>query len=65
MSEEQIKFVDKSENALKILAGKIANRQEYTLPGLEKPRWLLFVEKVGKTPEKYPRLPGFPAKHPL
>lgn len=65
MSEEQMKNVDKSENALKILAGKIANRQEYTLPGLEKPRWLLVVEKVGKTPEKYPRLPGFPSKHPL
>jgi 16S rRNA (guanine527-N7)-methyltransferase len=65
VTEEQIKTVDKSENALAILGGKIADRQEYTLPGLDAPRWLLAVEKVGKTPPKYPRLPGLPSKHPL
>jgi len=65
VTEEQMRFVDKSENALKILAGKIAEKQDYNLPGLETKRWLLVVEKVGKTSEKYPRLPGLPSKHPL
>jgi len=65
VSQEQAKTVDKSQNALKILGGKILESQEYRLPGLEVPRGLVVVEKVGKTPAKYPRLPGFPSKHPL
>lgn len=65
LTDEQMKTVDKSENALKILAGKIVEKQDYNLPGLESKRWLLVVEKVGKTSLKYPRLPGLPSKHPL
>jgi 16S rRNA (guanine527-N7)-methyltransferase len=65
LSQDQMRLVDKSKNALDILQGKITEQQEYRLPGIEHPRWLLVVEKMGKTPEKYPRLPGFPSKHPL
>ncbi len=31
----------------------------------EKERWLVILEKVGKTPAKYPRKVGVPAKKPL
>lgn len=65
LSDDQAKAVDKSKNALTILGGKISELTQYRLPGQEHPRWLWVVEKVGKTPVKYPRHPGFPSKHPL
>ncbi len=37
----------------------------YKLPIIEHKRSLLFLEKVGKTPDRYPRRPGIPQKRPL
>lgn len=65
MTRDQLKIVDKSEKALKILQGKIVKRAEYSLPGLEQSRYFVIVEKVGKTPDTYPRSVGQPSKHPL
>ena len=65
MTEEQLASVDKAENALKQLQGKILKRADYSLPGLSHRRWLLLVEKMGKTPASYPRAVGVPSKKPL
>jgi 16S rRNA (guanine527-N7)-methyltransferase len=65
ITEGQMKTVDKSEKALKILEGKIVKRAEYSLPGLDQPRYFVIVEKMGKTPATYPRPVGQPSKNPL
>jgi 16S rRNA (guanine527-N7)-methyltransferase len=57
--------VDKSARALKVLGGKVGNVVEFTLPFSGEGRSLVLVQKVGKTPKGYPRLPGTPAKDPL
>jgi 16S rRNA (guanine527-N7)-methyltransferase len=35
------------------------------LPGLAETRHLVIIDKVARTPDKYPRSPGRPAKRPL
>jgi 16S rRNA (guanine527-N7)-methyltransferase len=65
MTEEQLKAVDKSENALKALHCKIIKRNDYSLPGLRQPRSIVIVEKLGKTSDTYPRPVGQPSKKPL
>jgi len=65
MTEEQMKSVDKSKEALRILSGSIVQKKEYSLPGLTYPRAILFVEKMGKTPSAYPRSAGKPSRSPL
>jgi 16S rRNA (guanine527-N7)-methyltransferase len=65
MTEGQLEAVDKSQNALQLLHGKIIQSMEYQLPGLHQPRRLVVVEKLGKTPEGYPRAAGKPSKNPL
>lgn len=54
-------------NALSELGGKVADvlsMDEYS-PPLPVDRWLISVEKVRRTPGKYPRRVGVPAKQPL
>lgn len=65
MTKDQLRIVDKSQKALQLLLGKIIKTTEYQLPGLEQPRHLVLVEKLGKTPEGYPRAPGKASKNPL
>lgn len=65
MTTDQLKIVDKSKKALQLLQGEIVKTVEYQLPGLEQPRHLVLVEKLGKTPEGYPRAVGKPSKVPL
>lgn len=65
VTEDQLQIVDKSQRALDLLGGQIVQKQGYSLPGLEQNRWLLFVEKLGKTSENYPRPTGRPSKKPL
>jgi len=65
MTDDQFKAVDKFEKALHLLHSKITHRVDYSLPGLSQKRWLVIVEKMGKTPETYPRPVGQPSKHPL
>ena len=56
-----------SANALAQLGGKIAGM--HSMSGLSPPlppdRWLVCVEKVRRTPGRYPRRTGVPAKQPL
>jgi 16S rRNA (guanine527-N7)-methyltransferase len=65
MTEEQMKSVDKSKNALQILQSNIVKTVNYSIPGFTQPRTLLVVEKLGKTPEPYPRPSGQISKRPL
>jgi 16S rRNA (guanine527-N7)-methyltransferase len=62
---DQLKTVDKSQKALSLLSGRIAQTMEYSLPSVKLSRWLVFVEKMGKTPNNYPRPVGTPKKKPL
>ncbi len=52
-------------NAIKILGGKIKEEITFTLPIEESDRSILIIDKVKKTPKKYPRKAGTPQKSPL
>ena len=51
--------------AVETLGGALKIHREISLPGLLEPHTLLVFEKVGPTPERYPRRVGIPAKRPL
>lgn len=52
-------------NACKILGGKVATVSQVHLPGLEDKRVVLYIEKTGTSPKKYPRKPKVAVKMPL
>lgn len=54
-----------AENALRILGGRLRRIIPVTLPGVSEERYLIIVDKIVATPEKYPRRVGIPAKRPL
>ncbi len=56
---------DQAENALKILGGKLEQICFFRLAETDMERSLVQVRKIQKTPEKYPRKAGVPAKEPL
>ncbi len=57
--------LEEAGNALKIMNARVMRREEVALPGLDEQRTLVFIEKRGPTPEKYPRKAGMPEKRPL
>ncbi len=54
-----------SQNALKILGGKQQEIQEFFVDEIDSKRNILIVEKLSKTPEKYPRSKNLPKQKPL
>lgn len=54
-----------SENAIQILGGKIDIIDEFYLPRSDIKRSIIVIEKIGKTPSKYPRKAGTPSKEPI
>ena len=54
-----------AEAATQILGGHLRQLHSVTLPGVVEERYLVVVDKVAATPEKYPRRVGIPAKRPL
>lgn len=54
-----------SEYAIQMLGGELRQLLPVTLPGVEDQRYLVVVDKVAATPDKYPRRIGIPAKRPL
>jgi len=54
-----------AENAARILGGHLRQLLPVILPGVVEERYLVIVDKVATTPEKYPRRVGIPAKRPL
>jgi len=51
--------------AIELLGGEIFSIEELALPGLEKPRFLVVVDKIRPSPRRYPRAGGLPRKAPL
>lgn len=54
-----------SKTALSILGGTLRDVRPVTLPGLVDKRAVIYIEKTGKSPKKYPRKPKMAAKNPL
>jgi 16S rRNA (guanine527-N7)-methyltransferase len=54
-----------AEHAIKLLGGHLRQLVPVILPGVAEKRFLVVVEKVATTPDKYPRREGIPAKRPL
>lgn len=57
--------IEKSKKAIKILGGEIENIEEFYLPNTDMARTIIVINKVLKTPEKYPRKAGTPSKEPI
>ncbi|HMR99408.1 MAG TPA: 16S rRNA (guanine(527)-N(7))-methyltransferase RsmG [Anaerolineales bacterium] len=51
--------------AMKLLGGELRELIPVKLPDVEDARYLVLVDKVAETPEKYPRKAGAPGKAPL
>lgn len=54
-----------AEAAIEMLGGRLEGLLPIELPGVAEVRYLVQLEKVARTPEKYPRRPGMPEKRPL
>ena len=54
-----------AKNAVFLLGGKMKDTVKFTLPGSDIERSLVVIEKVKKTPGKYPRKAGLPSKEPI
>ena len=57
--------VNQATMAINLLGGNLREVKKIDLAEFTDERWLVVVEKIGLTPEKYPRRPGMPAKRPL
>lgn len=51
--------------AFSVLGGRVRQLLPVELRGLAETRYLVVVDKVAATPDKYPRRPGVPARSPL
>jgi len=54
-----------AERALNILGGSVGKLVQVDLPRVVERRYLVVVDKISETPQKYPRRPGIPTKRPL
>ena len=57
--------LEEARNAIGILGGKVRSVEEYTLPGEDIVRTAVLIEKIGNTPEAYPRRFSRIQKKPL
>lgn len=57
--------VRRAEAAIEHLGGRLNRLVPVELTGIAETRYLVIVDKVAATPDKYPRRPGMPAKHPI
>lgn len=56
---------EEARRALDLLGGSVTDVKPVLLPGLEGERYLVVVDKVARTPDRYPRRVGVPSKRPL
>lgn len=54
-----------AETAVRTLGGALREVRWVNVPGLDRPRALVVLNKVRHTPQRYPRRPGIPGKRPL
>jgi 16S rRNA (guanine527-N7)-methyltransferase len=57
--------VQASEAAVTALGGRVRQLVPVELRGLAETRYLVVVDKVASTPDRYPRRPGMPKKRPI
>ena len=57
--------MNNSKKAINVLGGKVTRVFEFNLPKTDIKRNIVLVDKVSKTPAKYPRKPGTPSKEPI
>jgi len=57
--------VQAAANATKTLGGHVRKLHPVILPGVVEERYLVVVDKVVATPDRYPRRVGIPSKRPL
>jgi len=57
--------VQSAAHAFSLLGGSLRKVIPVELQGLAEPRHLVVIDKVARTPERYPRRPGIPSKRPL
>ncbi len=62
MYQEELQQAEKS---IRILGGRTEKTGEFTLPGSDDSRSMIWIRKEKTTPQKYPRKAGVPAKEPL
>jgi 16S rRNA (guanine527-N7)-methyltransferase len=63
--EDALVEVREAENAIATLGGEVRQLVPVELRGLAETRYLVVVDKIAPTPEKYPRRSGVPNKRPL
>ena len=64
-SEKAPEELKTAQYAIETLGGEIKRQESVELPNDAGIRNFIFVKKIAKTPKKYPRKPGTPAKKPL
>ncbi len=64
-SKEAEKEMQRAAAAIATLGGRLREVMPVVVPELNESRYLVIIEKVVGTPEKYPRRTGMPAKKPL
>ncbi len=52
-------------NAVDKLNGRIGSVEKFTIPGSDYSRSFVFIDKIGNTPDMYPRRAGIPSRKPL
>lgn len=57
--------ISMSKKAVEELGGKIIKEIPFTLPATDMERTFVVIDKVKKTPKKYPRKAGLPSKEPI
>ena len=57
--------LNNAKKAIHVLGGKVVEKDVFNLPQSDLGRSLIVIEKIKKTPEKFPRKPGTPAKEPI
>ena len=57
--------VKKAVKAIETLGGKLGQVKRIELEGLSDKRYLVIIDKIYPTPEKYPRRPGVPGRRPI
>jgi len=57
--------VQKAEHAIRILGGRINRLVPVTLPGICEERYIIIVDKISATPQKFPRRVGIPTKRSI
>ena len=57
--------ISQADRAIRLLGGKLQEVKRIDLEEFTDKRWLIVIDKVSPTPQRYPRRPGMPTKRPI